>query len=92
MSKTTFVEFFIPCDSKNQNLGPINSQTLLTFGVAALVYIGSWTLAGMDLTVGVSLVFSAGIVLASALAGSGVLVALGGGSDGSCYKCEQVNL
>lgn len=47
----------------------------MSFGVAALVYIGSWTLAGTDLTGGVSLGFKAGMVLASALAGSGVLVA-----------------
>ena len=71
----------------NCNSELITKITLLTLGVAALVYMGSWTLAGMDLTVGVSMVFSAGIVFASALAGSGVLVALGGGgSDGSCGK------
>lgn len=70
--------------------------TLLTLGVAALVYIGSWTLAGSDLAVGVTLCFSAGIVFASAFAGSGVLVAGLGGSEGSLriivllYTCFSI--
>lgn len=72
------------------------TNTLLTLGVAALVYIGSWTLAGSDLAVGVTLCFSAGIVFASALAGSGVLVAGLGGSEHSwaiifiIYTCFSI--
>lgn len=58
------------------------SCDIITFilGVAAFVYMGSCTFAGTDLAVGVSLVFNAGIVLASALTGS---ILVFGGSDGS---------
>lgn len=61
------------------------------FGGAALVYIGSWILAGTDLTVGVSLGFKTEMVFASAFAGSGCLIDLGIGSDGSCNK-KQIEL
>lgn len=57
--------------------------TLFSLGVAALVYIGSWILAGTDFTVGVSIDFRAGTVLASALADSAIFGNSFGGSCGS---------
>lgn len=58
----------------------------MILGVAAFVYIGSCTLAGTDLAVGVSLGFRAGMVFVSARAGSDVFVIGLGGSAGSFIK------
>lgn len=57
--------------------------TLFSLGVAALVYIGSWILAGTDFTAGVSTDFRAGMAFTSALAGSTTFVISCGGSCGS---------
>lgn len=51
--------------------------------------MGSCTRAGTDLAVAVSLDFSAGIVLASALAGSDLSF---GGSDGSWFEDRLFSL